>query len=340
MLIGLIAVYVAIRTLSKNAGPMRYLQQAGDEFDRVMDLRGLDSLNVADVQKQLAGFWCFDSPVEPHTTIWEHDRLELKENGIIWQVRRTCVRLPDNTVDTTTYVNHRYLQPKSYYAGSPNTYLCDGKIIDHVWLTYADTCYAPQPVHFIKEQSARGADSIVTREENFSRELTLANDTLYFENRIYTPYPDSSLDNFFPANVLEYIEKFTVPRCDKLSGLLAIVNNRLRRSFAQINVDVREREAVFDVIARYYAPLMHSCLLDRDDVETRKMPDSLSFSAEITREGTLTDIELHGENFLTVYFHDVVLETMRQWQLPRLKAQREPESFAFTVALKSRLAGR
>jgi hypothetical protein len=142
----------------------------------------------------LAGFWQYDRAAND-TNPGIRDRIEIKDNGIIWRV--IIYKFPTPTSDTNIFVKAStgYLRPFASNKDNPSLLTFDLHIIRQ---TFAgkDTCYSnPNP-------------------DTTWEILRLANG-LQTGNITYTPFDTSDMSHFFPKGAVAMVDAITVNQCNK-----------------------------------------------------------------------------------------------------------------------------
>jgi hypothetical protein len=136
-----------------------------------------------------AGFWQYASDIS--ATISVSDRIELKTNGIFWQVTQYAIGLPSGNSTRFMHVITGYLNPFCKLAeNNRDSILCDVHTINQTFIMGHDTCYG-----------ASNSDTTWNVTANGKR----------FElgNRAYAAYDTAggALFRFFPSGVLDIIDK-------------------------------------------------------------------------------------------------------------------------------------
>jgi hypothetical protein len=189
----IIMVIVLINNLSKKADLQDYSKYKA-KIGNYKNLNPFSEPQKDSVSKEIAGFWQYNKAAED-TNPGISDRIEIKDNGIIWRVITYKYLTPTN--DTTVFVkaSTAYLRPFASNRDNSSFLTFDLHIIRQ---TFAgkDTCYSnPNP--------------------DTTWEILRTVNGLQTGNLTYTPFDTSDLVHFFPAGAVAMVDAVSVDPCSK-----------------------------------------------------------------------------------------------------------------------------
>ena len=178
----------------------------------ISEFRSLQAMNEEQktaLKKVFGGFWVYrtassDDPIQ------KEECLELRDNGIIWEVIRWQVAYPD--MDTAVYyhVRYGYLNPYSI-AADEKSVVCEVRTIRQVFIVDGDTCFGQSQVDELWQ--------------------TRKNDSLLIMNRKrFHPYK-GELSEFFPEGMIDLIDKLIMTDCTHGYSLGEVVSTHLRECY-------------------------------------------------------------------------------------------------------------
>ncbi|MCL1947094.1 MAG: hypothetical protein FWF51_08110 [Chitinivibrionia bacterium] len=260
-------------------------------------LREMDSLRVI-YYKQTAGFW-------EHSSANLYDRIELKDNGIIWRYTEKTFAFPYDKIDKISCVSTSFLQPARFTDGIAVSNL---RVINEVWFM-PDTCFG------------RSAYDVVAK-------VSFSNDTLFFDGAAYTRY-EGELKEFFPENSLNLLkpskETINMKSCEKQRPLMDWLRENLIYSFD-------EREIPYDMfnfereqlLKKYYIPYCLSRIENGSDAE--KILD-LDLTLIILPDGSVDTCFVKGKDFVSIASKKQVTEEVKRWKFPTISEKQDTLKF-------------
>jgi hypothetical protein len=267
------------------------------------------------LKKVLAGFWIYNTSdsSRPYTI---DDRIELKSNGIIWQVTRVSLRLPAGGRQEVTHVHNAYLYPHSPAQEDSSKLLCDMETIRHVFLVGHDTCYGQSFTLDVWEVSGNG------------KFFTLA-------RRLYTAYTDPDLTKFFPQGLIKLTDKIAVRQCSVDMSITRIIRGVIGEDLRHNKIDERTWEDVTSLVKEYYFPFC----LDGSDYLNSWTPVRGAFpviiSMTILSNGDVSDAtaQVKGQIEAKKYLENRIAQEIKLWKFDALKK----ESGVFTCSFSDTL---
>jgi hypothetical protein len=189
----LVMVVLLINNLSKKADIQDY-----DKYKaKIINNKRLNPFSEPQkdsVSKEVAGFWHYEKSAT-ETSAGISDRIEIKDNGIIWRV--VTYKYPTAASDTAIFIkaSTAYLRPFASNKDNPSFLTFDLHIIRQ---TFAgkDTCYS-NPNPDTTWEILRGVNELQTG------------------SITYTPFDTSDLTVFFPEGAVAMVDAVTVNQCSK-----------------------------------------------------------------------------------------------------------------------------
>ncbi len=247
---------------------------------------------IDSVHRAMAGFWVHTST----TPVRMVDRLELKENGIIWQQVSYRYMLPDSTSQRRHHMMHAYVKPYGTREDESYTSICNAILIRQIWFSSQDTCYG-------------------SSNDTLMWQLRHVDDTLWFEDRAYVPY-SGTLDTFFLTGAVDLVDSVGIGDCPRGWGFTTMMKKDVLDAVSRVPFLRRTRTQVRGFIDRWYRPLV--VLKQTGPLVRNAFPDNNTLRADITitASGRVTHIELSGVDS----WHDLRKKQLRsemgEWRFP------------------------
>jgi hypothetical protein len=248
------------------------------------------------VNRAIAGFWTFNTTASDSQILNISDRIELKDNGIIWRTREFGLAASADTIKTLL-VSYAYIRPFSFFKDNSKKLVCEARIIREALITGSDTCFSPGNV-----------DEVWI--------LTAGKDIFELDGRKYVSYGNADLTLFFPEKALDIIDMpfksekkatpkeqwekagrsgkpitestgiFALKECEMSLNELAIVRNSVMRY--ALGIKAESKEAV-GLVSSHFIPLCMDRLMKSNSIS------NVEFNAEavLLKNGTLDSVKIH-----------------------------------------------
>lgn len=243
------------------------------------------------LRKAFAGFWVSETNGS-NTAVKKSDHLELRDNGIIWQVINWFVTFPSGDTISMYLVRNAYLIPYGKHSGKSG-YACDVRIIRQTFIVGQDTCYG-----------ASQADELWLVEKN--------SDGIKFNDRFLQNY-HGELSSFFPEGMIDLVDKLELVSCAPGSTLQMFANDAIKQQLKGIAaVDFKE-ESVHQWIDNYFNPIIVDDILHSQLIFS--VPESLTVSFAVSSEGNVLEPVIKSGKKGRV--SEMLIQNIRSWSFPK-----------------------
>ena len=250
-----------------------------------------------------SGFWEYQS--DENAIMKHNDRIEITENGYIWQVEQIQLTLPHETKKNITHVFHGYFYPSSVSAFDTNYINCVIRHFPQLWIYEDDTCeirkYFGTPK---KDAIAKNAfsDLVMVNFIDDDMDVFIDGTTLQVRDRRYRPFPKENIQSFFPEGLIDKVYNMTMA--------VQIAEGK------KYMVDKKKKEVVFgrhDKMEENIQIETHreckDCLLLRDFIRKAIIEDRQKSVAEKREIETVTSVI--QEYYMPLCLHDEIFSLLR-----------------------------
>ena len=294
LVVASVVAYYAIKRLST------YVSQSPEMIDLYYKKAAKFTEEQKDaINKNHAGLWTYGLDMMVNgSRIRKIDRLEIKDNGIAWQVVQWDIPMPSDTVATYYHIRTAYMKPFGALGGDT---LNDVNILLQAFIRDGDTLFGNWFFSEMWEAHRDGADLVCCK-------------------RRYTPYA-GDVAGFFPPGaidlvlraesqfykdsagttqlnkdlyVVEKIDPETgktrlFPIRDDYNGLYDLVKSDLYKEFVSSKMKTTCSEAANVLITQYFQPFV---IGEQWRAYPRPTPRSIPVSFVIKNNGSVENIEL------------------------------------------------
>jgi hypothetical protein len=265
-----------------------------------MDVQGMRQLQAMDdttkktLQKTFGGFWVYKTE-DSLSPVQKNDCLELRDNGIIWQVIHWRVKYPSGDTESFYHVRYGYLNPSNTTNNSDNI-VCEVRTIRQIFIHDGDTCFGTSQVDELWQ--ARKNDTVL----NLNRKK-------------YTPY-HGELTIFFPDGMIDLINKVVINDCRRNLTSGAIIKENLNNYYQ--NTDTKKtndtriiKQSLSDYFKAAYVDEIFSAL-----PYFPVLPDSIVVPIACTERGRLEVTLSKNETARLHHFEKIVINELATWPVP------------------------
>lgn len=252
--------------------------------------------------KIIAGFW-------EHSSAKLYDRIEIKDNGIIWQYTEKTFDFPYDISKKITRVWTAFIVPTRF--GENTSATSNMRVIRETYFM-PDTCYG------------RNFYDIVAN-------TRVSNDTLFFDNVPYTRYT-GELSGFFPEGALSLVDDIRVVSCNRQNPLSDWLKEHLSAGFAgrEIPYDAFKFERS-QLLKNYYIPY---CLARIKDAMIFERAYDLDLKVIVSPDGAVEKVVVSGKDFVSPASKKPIEREVETWKFPADGQNRDTVSFKGTFIKK------
>ncbi|MBN1761093.1 MAG: hypothetical protein JW863_22380 [Chitinispirillaceae bacterium] len=279
----------------------------------ISDFRSLQSMKEEQktaLQKAFGGFWVYRTTSED-APVQKEERLELRDNGIIWQVIRWQVVYPDADTAVYYHVRHGYLNPYSI-AADEKSVVCEVRTIRQVFIVDGDTCFGKSQVDELWQ--TRISDSL-----------------LIMNRRRYQVYTGELVD-FFPEGMIDLIDKLIINDCTHGFGLGQVVREHLQNCY-QNNEWTRSCDTNYlqQALSGYFEKAVMEELFSSIPYFP-SLPKEVALLLTLRSDGRVILAVTKAKRAQMDHFTQLLYSGVENWPFPRCDA-REMPAFHYIVEI-------
>ena len=272
-----------------------------------------------------SGFWVYKSDTADLITI--DDRLEITDNGYMWQVEQTQFTLPSGNKKNITHVFHGFFYPSSISVPDTTYVNIVVRNLPQMWIYDDDTCiitkyFGGTRSHKVIEDAF--ADLVVGDFKDEAVDVFLGGKFFKMNNRKYTPYGDEDIQIFFPEGLIDKVynlttaddvkkdemytikgKEVTLSKDIKSKGEIELSTHKectdcfslrdfLRKAIAEdlqkTPVAGRNLDEITLLMKKYYIPYCLSDKMDFTIYDQDKEPSQMNVSFNLTWEGKTENV--------------------------------------------------
>jgi hypothetical protein len=267
--------------------------------------RKYEDATVDSIQKLMGGFWVWavDSPVQVR------DRLELRDNGIIWNQLQYRYPLPDGTTRTRHHMIHAYIEPYGMKQGDSATSVCNAILIRQIWFSEDDTCFG-------------------SSNDTLMWQISRNESTLTFENRTYRPYT-GSLDTFFVSGAVDLVDSVGIDNCPRPAHIRRFMREDIVTATDRVPAMPHTPSRIRTYIDRYYLPITVINVVNGMARIDPARPRGLQARFVVTAEGRIEQVRLTGADTWHESRKTALQRRMGTWLLPAAAGSGAPVSLTY-----------
>lgn len=243
------------------------------------------------LRKEFAGFWVSELN-NKDGSVKKNNHLEVRDNGIIWQVINWYITFPSGDTLSTYLARTGYIMPYGKSSGKDG-YACDVRIIRQIYINGNDTCYG-----------ASQTDELWLIQKN--------TEGLRCNDRHFQSFEGKLID-FFPQGMLDLVDKPFLSGCATGANLQTYAKDAIRNQLQNLAPMEFNNETMYQWIKYYYGPLIV------DDILHSQMffsiPDSLKLSFEISTEGKVLQPRI--KSGVKCQVSNFIIQNLNTWSFPR-----------------------
>jgi hypothetical protein len=297
-----------------------------------------DEARQDSLRKTLAGFWTWDDTGAGDRAARLCDRIEVKDNGIIWQVQQYWIRLPSGDTTAMTLVHQAFLTPFAWLDQQQKILVCEVRILKKVRISGRDTCYIPA-VEKTVGMSEKEASYYPTMESTWH--ITVNDGRFNWEGREYTSWGSRDLSLFFPKGAVKLVDDIRIVQCSGKSPDRVVLREKIAADVATDIAATRTNADIARTLQRYYLPYCLQPLL-RDPTNPGIFPlQQANVSMTVNWQGIVDTAQVVSRQ---LNFNDIlrtsIEKEIREWRFNPLPASKPSSVFTCAITiLADTLAG-
>ncbi len=359
--IGLVVVFYLINKISTSNIIEQILygfNQLGDKYSNLIEFTEEEKDSV---KKVVAGFWTYTSDTGSNPFI--KDRVEIKDNGYIWQVEKIQCKLPSGRKKSLTHAVFAYLYPSSKGVEDSTRINCIERILNQVWIEDEDTCE-------IREYIDDGGE--IRDYLNVIKDVYTDKDKFEMDNREYTLYKHTDISGFFPPGIIEFVYNLSavkdVPNKSEYTlknGKLFINKEANQDKDKEIKLSVSKeckecltlkdylRKAISEdlqnipvskctlsdiilIVKEYYIPFCLKDIIESVTIDKNIKSPTLKIFFELTLKGETKNIftRIPGSAINKKWYEIKIIQEIEQWKFQRLDKESTPLKVSLSYKLE------
>lgn len=260
------------------------------DMENIRPLQAMEEEKKLALQKVFGGFYVHETG-DTSAKVRKYDCLELRDNGIIWQVIEWRVQYPSGDTVSYYHIRYGYLNPYSV-AGNGKDIVCEVRTIRQVFIHGTDTCFGASQVDELWQ----------TRKE----------DTLLVMNRKeYTPYK-GELSTFFPVGMIDLIDKLINKDCTHGYSAAMGIRDYLADYFRTSAATGADTISIANILSTYFIPSFAEEVFSTIPYYP-VLPDSLSIPLRISGKGRPAVALSKGKRAQIGHFETVMYNELESW---------------------------
>lgn len=260
---------------------------------------------TAALKKKFSGFWVYHTK-DSLAPVQKWDHLEVRDNGIIWQIRGITIIFPSGDSSTTYNIRTAYIDP---FGQIPQMHgiACNARVIRQVFIHNNDTCYGASQVDELWE-----AD--------------YSDNSLTLNQREYVPYK-GEIGNFFPEGMIDLVDLIHLKGCKFGADLSFFIKKILSENSEKF---IEDRSLDYNqLIKNYYAPALIDELFQSGSI-IKPSFDSLLVKFAISPQGVISNPKTNGNIISHNKFEEFFLNELKTWVFPKYENSESIKQIEFT----------
>ena len=259
------------------------------------------------IRKEVAGFWVSEFKNQ-NSTVRKSDHLEIRDNGIIWQVINWAVTFPSEDTLSIYLTRNGYLIPYGKRSDKSG-YACDVRIIRQTFIVGDDTCYG-----------ASQTDELWSMDKS--------TDGLICNDRIFNNYT-GELQEFFPDGMIDLVDALISIGCAPGYNLQSYARDAICAQLKNLAPIEFNKETMHQWISHYYGPLIIDDILHSQMLFS--IPESLTVSFGISVDGKVTESRI--KSGVSGRDSQLIMQSLNQWEFPRHNKKDKVPTIEYTFHL-------
>ncbi len=276
--------------------------------------------------KRIAGFWTYDIEIMvAGKPIFKSDHLEIKDNGIIWQVVIWKVRMPSDSNEIFYHIRTVYISPYGVVKGDT---LSDAYILSQVFIGDGDTCFGGYNYSELW-QTCRIGEELIVSKRNYRpyrgdiaaffppgavRLVENSEKQLYYDTTVAGGKETKLNSVYHIRNVDPNSGKITLlPIRDSINNLGDFFRIKLANEYSAFKIRIHNQEEAVDLLGKYYQPFF---IDEQWRLFPRAMPKTVQVSFIVRADGTIDSVQLLSPSGLNRMFSGNLIRELQSWRFP------------------------
>jgi len=291
LIFGLIA-YSKISTTDMSAKLLTMFDETGSKYTNRIEF---PETTKVELKKTFAGFWTFQSSPDANPRI--DDRIELKDNGIVWQISRVDYTLPSGAVTSIMNIVFGYNDPFSLSDKDSSFTVCNYVKVRQIWIYDNDTCYG---------QSNEAGVWVVRMEDG----------SINRNGRNYDSFGNGDLSQFFPSNnLIPLVDKVDLPACPPQTNRLTFIRGKLNEDLTQWGAAKKDVAGILTILNEYYIPFCFTELpINEAAIIDRKFTD-VKLDLTIAGNGVITKAVFNSPSIRNAQYLKMGATEVESWNM-------------------------
>jgi hypothetical protein len=325
LLVVLVLAFYIHNKVSKEGVPSQLVEMFGQPEVNLAEIEQFADSEKRAILREAAGFWTYRSARGGRDMpMAVDDRIELKDNGIVWRVRTETLFLPSGDSTVFVQIAHAFLNP---FGGASGLTLSELHFIGLIWIHDADTCYVPT-----HKKLADFDEQVWTRSVIGNWLHRMDDGAFELDGKGYDRYPDSARAMFFPEGQIDLIDSINIKECSPDVTRPALIREALVRDAEAVSVGQRAADEVRRIAEDYYTEFcLRPLVISRTGGISRKK-GKMELAFEIGWQGKVKNVRISSAQLM---FHETVKKELAdevgRWRFPKLEARARPFRFSCTL---------
>jgi hypothetical protein len=305
-----------------------------------LSAKGLHSYGQRDIteaqqdslRSAIAGLWAFDGVRSDSASNVLTDRIELKKNGILWQVQQLKLFLPSGDSAVITTIQQGFIAPFFWVNRGESTLLCEVQVLKRVRIIGRDTCYM---------RTEEKVKDVFKRDSSFFAPtmvpvwlLTADGTRFIWQGRSYRNWGTNDITKFFPAGAITLVDDIHLPQCPVRKNDRAALRELICGDVSKMKLAARRSDDVLNLMRLYYVPYCLKSALENPGYPGTFMTAKVLFSVALSSAGAVDRVSVDLQNIRSNKWERGQIENeIRQWRFQPLTTPAAPFSFSGEMSL-------
>jgi hypothetical protein len=272
----LVVLFIISDRLAKGKMPSMNLAKMQSGLARMNQMQLYDDAKKDSVRKAITGLW-ITAPGDMALTsaINMEDRIEIKDNGIFWQVKNYRVILPAGDTTRFTHIMTGYLMPFGQRLTGDSTAFSDIRVIYQVMIQNQDTCYGESDITIGWPHSARPKPD----------------SSLMIDDARHVAYK-GEIAQFFPEGATKLVKKISLGACAAEYSFYSVLRKQVTDEYAGIQKNARDSSEVRSIIENYYSVILRQAVGAEFSIGDIEKTPEVRISFSVNPEGNVIDAKV------------------------------------------------